>query len=57
MVVDPISPIAPARVRVILLPLGKIKKQRFDDFVVRLREENIVRLADITPDALGDKSE
>ena len=56
MVIDPISPIAPARVRVVLLPLGRIKKQRFDGFVERLRVENTVRLGDISPDALADKS-
>jgi len=57
MVIDPISPIAPARVRVVLLPLGRIKKQRFDSFVERLRVEHTVRLGDISPDALADKSE
>jgi len=56
MVLDPISPIAPARVRVVLIPLGRIKKQRFDSFVERLRVENAVRLGDISPDALADKS-
>ncbi|KAI9813759.1 MAG: hypothetical protein M1827_003549 [Pycnora praestabilis] len=47
---DPLSPIAPARVKALLLPLGKIKRARFSGFVERLRPENVVRLGDVSPD-------
>jgi len=53
---NPTSPIAPARVRTLLVPLGKIKKQKFSAFVTRLREDCIVRLGDISPDALAERS-
>ncbi|RKF64994.1 Transport protein particle subunit trs120 [Erysiphe neolycopersici] len=47
---DQFSPAAPARVRVVLFPLGKIKRPRFSSFVERLQQEHIVRLGDISPD-------
>lgn len=56
MSISPISPIAPARVRAVLVPLGKIRKQKFDTFVERLREDYIVRLGDVSPDALAERS-
>lgn len=57
VVVDSISPIAPARVRVLLLPIGPISKSRFGAFVQRLQQESIVRLGDISHDARADRSE
>ncbi|KAI9697980.1 MAG: hypothetical protein M1836_004333 [Candelina mexicana] len=47
---DPLSPIAPARVRALLLPVGKVKRSRFVSFVRRLEPENVVRLGDVSPD-------
>ncbi|POS85364.1 hypothetical protein EPUL_003432 [Erysiphe pulchra] len=47
---DQFSPAAPARVRVVLFPIGKIKRPRFSSFVERLQQEHIVRLGDISPD-------
>ncbi|TVY27067.1 Transport protein particle subunit [Lachnellula hyalina] len=47
---DQLSPVAPARVRVVLLPIGQIKRARFLNFVERLQPENVVRLGDISPD-------
>ncbi|KAF4625027.1 hypothetical protein G7Y89_g13143 [Cudoniella acicularis] len=47
---DQLSPVAPARVRVVLLPIGQIKRARFLSFVERLRPENVVQLGDISPD-------
>lgn len=44
---DPLSPFAPARVRVLLLPVGRIKKSRFLSIASRLRDEQIVRLKDL----------
>lgn len=51
-----LSPIVPARVPVLLLPIGRVQKQRFSSHVERLRRETIVRLGDISPDARSDKS-
>lgn len=56
MDVDPLSPIAPARVRALLLPVGKIRKSRFLGFAARLQAENIIRLGDISPDARPNRS-
>ncbi|RKF73339.1 Transport protein particle subunit trs120 [Golovinomyces cichoracearum] len=47
---DQYSPAAPARVRVVLFPIGQIKRSRFADFVERLQLEHTVHLGDISPD-------
>lgn len=57
MGVDPLSPIAPVRLRALLLPIGKIKRSRFLSFAARLQAENVVRLGDISPDARPNRSE
>lgn len=56
MGIDPLSPVAPARVRALLLPIGKIKRARFLAFVERLQPENVVRLGDISPDGRPNRS-
>ena len=56
MVFDPLSPIASARPRVLLLPAGDITRARFAENVDRLMKENIVRLGDVTPDARPNRS-
>ncbi|SPO00778.1 related to hypercellular protein (hypA) [Cephalotrichum gorgonifer] len=56
MSLDPLSPIAPARVRALLLPLGQIKAARFSTFVERLQEEHVVHLRDITPDGRPNRN-
>ncbi|KKY28707.1 putative hypercellular protein [Diplodia seriata] len=56
MAVDPFSPIAPARIRVLLVPAGKIKRSRFMTCVERLQPESAVRLGDVTPDPRPDRS-
>ncbi|KAI5245757.1 hypercellular protein-like protein HypA [Aureobasidium subglaciale] len=53
---DPLSPIAPARVRVLVLPAGRIKKQRFLSFLERLQQHDRVRLGDISPDTKSNNS-
>lgn len=50
MGLDPLSVIAPARVKVLLVPLGRITSSRFSSFVDRLGQENVVRLGDVSPD-------
>ncbi|KAI9657003.1 MAG: hypothetical protein M1821_003169 [Bathelium mastoideum] len=56
MPLDPLSPIAPARVRVLLLPVGRIRKSRFQSFVARLEPQFLVRLGDISPDGRPDRN-
>ncbi|KAE8388838.1 TRAPP II complex [Aspergillus alliaceus] len=56
MGVDPLSPIAPARLRALLLPVGKIKRSRFLGFATRLQAENVVRLGDISPDGRPNRN-
>lgn len=56
MGVDPLSPIAPVRLRALLLPIGRIKRSRFLSFAARLQAENVVRLGDISPDARPNRS-
>ncbi|KAE8450136.1 hypothetical protein EG329_006917 [Mollisiaceae sp. DMI_Dod_QoI] len=53
---DQLSPVAPARVRVVLLPIGQIKRARFLSFVERLQPENVVRLGDISPDGRPNRN-
>lgn len=55
MAFDPLSPIAPARVRAIVLPVGRLKRSRFAEFLQLLREQRAVRLGDVTPDARPDR--
>ncbi|KAF1990603.1 hypercellular protein-like protein HypA [Aulographum hederae CBS 113979] len=55
MPADPLSPIAPARVRALCLPVGRIKRSSFVTFVDRLISESTVRLGDVTPDTRADR--
>lgn len=56
MGVDPLSPIAPVRLRALLLPIGKIKRSKFLSFAARLQAEYVVRLGDISPDSRPNRS-
>ncbi|KAF2118692.1 hypercellular protein-like protein HypA [Lophiotrema nucula] len=56
MAVDPLSPIAPARIRALLLPVGRIKRSRFLAFVDLLQPECMVRLGDVSPDSRPDRN-
>ena len=56
MAVDSLSPIAPARIRALLLPVGRIKRSRFLAYVDLLREHSWVRLGDVSPDPRPDRS-
>ena len=56
MNVDPLSPIAPVRLRALLLPVGRIKRSRFLSFAARLQAENVIRLGDISPDSRPNRS-
>ena len=56
MAVDPLSPVAPARIRALLLPVGRIRRSRFLNYVELLQSESMVRLGDISPDSRPDRS-
>lgn len=56
MSLDPLLPIAPARVKALLLPLGKIKAARFASFAERLQAEHVVQLRDISADGRPNRS-
>lgn len=56
MSLDPLLPIAPARVKALLLPVGQIKAERFASFVDRLHGEHVVHLRDISADGRPNRS-
>ncbi|TEA22823.1 Transport protein particle subunit trs120 [Colletotrichum sidae] len=56
MSLDSLLPIAPARVRALILPLGQIRSDRFSSFVERLRPEHVVSLRDVTPDGRPNRN-
>lgn len=53
---DTLSPVAPARVNALLLPVGKIRRSRFLSFAARLQAENVIRLGDVSPDPRPNRS-
>ncbi|KAM0324114.1 hypothetical protein ACHAQA_008306 [Verticillium albo-atrum] len=56
MSLDSLLPIAPARVKALVLPVGPIKSERFAGFLERLREEHVVQLRDISPDGRPNRN-
>ena len=56
MGLDPLSPIAPARIRTLLVPIGRLRQSRFAGFLKRLEKENVVRLGDVSPDSRPHRS-
>ncbi|ORY71173.1 hypercellular protein A [Pseudomassariella vexata] len=50
MSLESVLPIAPARVRALVVPVGHIKRERFASFVQRLNQEHVVHLRDISAD-------
>lgn len=55
MPLDSLSYTAPARLRALLCPLGRIKRHRFSSFTQRLHANYVVRLGDVTPDPQRSK--
>lgn len=53
---DPLSAIAPARVRALVLPIGRITASKFLEFVGRLQQQNVIRLGDVSPDGRPHRS-
>ncbi|KAF4987359.1 hypothetical protein FGRMN_10420 [Fusarium graminum] len=56
MSLDPLAPVAPARVKTLLLPLGQIKADRFASFVERLNQQHVVHLRDISADSRPNRN-
>ncbi|KAI1776376.1 Trs120-domain-containing protein [Hypoxylon cercidicola] len=56
MSLDFMLPVAPARVRALVLPIGQIKRDRFSSFVERLNEEHVVYLRDISADGRSNRN-
>ncbi|KAL9052090.1 MAG: hypothetical protein Q9162_005607 [Coniocarpon cinnabarinum] len=56
MAASSISPVAPARVGALVVPVGKVKKSKFNSFVGKLQAESVVRLGDISPDQRPDRN-
>ncbi|KAL8670404.1 MAG: hypothetical protein Q9168_005052 [Polycauliona sp. 1 TL-2023] len=46
---DTFSIVAPARVKVLCVPLGRIQSSRFHENIARLDQEDVVRLGDVSP--------
>ena len=56
MGLDPLSPVAPARIKILLIPVGRIKQSRFAAFSARLQKDHVVRLGDVSPDSRPHRS-
>ncbi|KAI0019599.1 Trs120-domain-containing protein [Xylariomycetidae sp. FL0641] len=56
MSLDYMLPVAPARVRALVLPIGQIRRERFAAFVERLNEEHVVHLRDISADGRPNRN-
>lgn len=54
---DQLSPVAPARIKAVVLPIGQVKHARFLSFVERLQAEYAINLGDISADGRPDRSE
>ena len=53
---DTFLPTGPAHVKVLVLPVGPIRRSRFTSFVQRLEQENVIRLGDVSPDGRPNRS-
>ncbi|KAI1501125.1 Trs120-domain-containing protein [Biscogniauxia marginata] len=56
MSLDSMLPVAPARVRALVLPIGQIRQERFSSFLQRLSKEHVVQLRDISPDGRPNRN-
>lgn len=56
MSADSLLPIAPARVKVLVLPIGQIKAARFASFLERIHGEHVVHLRDVGADKRPNRS-
>ncbi|KAI4594880.1 hypothetical protein KJ359_007402 [Pestalotiopsis sp. 9143b] len=56
MSLDSLVPVAPARVRALVVPVGRITRDKFASFVKRLNEEHVVHLRDISADGRPNRT-
>jgi len=56
MGVESLAPLAPAKVRALVLPVGRIHKERFAVFLDHLYEHHIVQLRDVSPDSRPNRT-
>ncbi|KXJ93184.1 hypercellular protein A [Microdochium bolleyi] len=56
MGVESLTPLAPAKVRALVLPAGRVHKDRFATFLERLNEQHVVHLRDISPDSRPNRT-
>ena len=56
MTLDAFSPTNPARVKCLVLPVGRIKQSQFAKFERRLQREHVIRLGDVSPDGRPERS-
>ncbi len=56
MSLDSLSFVAPARVKVLVVPVERITRSAFLKSLGRLQQENVVRLGDVSPDGRPHRS-
>lgn len=54
---DPFLPVSPAQVKVLVLPVGPVHRDRFASFLDRLKSEYAVHLRDVSADSRPHRSE
>lgn len=53
---DPFLPVSPAQVKVLVLPVGPMHRDRFASFLERLQSEDAVHLRDVSADSRPNRS-
>lgn len=48
---NPLSIVDPARIRVVFVPAGRVRRSRFLSFLKRFEHEDVVQLRDVSPDS------
>lgn len=57
MGINPLFIVDPARVKILCVPVGRIRHSRFLSFLQRLERENVVPLRDVSPDSRSHTSQ
>ncbi|CAK7271994.1 hypothetical protein SEPCBS57363_004906 [Sporothrix epigloea] len=53
---DPFLPVSPAQVKVLVLPVGPVHRDRFASFLERLKDECVIQLRDVTADSRSNRN-
>ena len=53
---DPFLPVSPAQVKVLVLPIGPVHRDRFASFLERLKGEYAMHLRDVSADSRPNMS-